>query len=130
MTQMTYPDGEVLAYGYDNGGLLREAYGTKRGNKYVYVKGLSYDEFGQRKRIEYGNGVTTTYDYDLRTRRLSRLLSVLPAGKPGSRTIQDIAYDYDLVGNILLATLLSNPTSEAGTQESPNRSSSISCVFR
>ena len=101
MTQMTYPDGEVLAYGYDNGGLLREAYGTKRGNKYVYVKSLSYDEFGQRKRIEYGNGVTTTYDYDLRTRRLSRLLSVLPAGKPGSRTIQDIAYEYDLVGNIL-----------------------------
>jgi hypothetical protein len=29
MLQMTYPDGEVLTYGYDNGGLLKEAYGTK-----------------------------------------------------------------------------------------------------
>ena len=67
MTRMTYPDGEVLTYGYDNGGLLKEAYGTKRQNKYPYIKNLTYDEFGQRKRIEYGNGVHTTYDYNDRT---------------------------------------------------------------
>jgi hypothetical protein len=29
MRQMTYPDGEVLTYGYENGGHLKEAYGTK-----------------------------------------------------------------------------------------------------
>ena len=94
---MTYPDGEVLTYGYDNGGLLKEAYGTKRQNKYPYVKNLTYDEFGQRKRIEYGNGVHTTYDYNDRTRRLARLYTVENSKK---RVIQDIAYDYDLVGNI------------------------------
>ena len=98
MLEMTYPDGEVLNYIYDTGGLLKQAYGTKRGNKYWYIKNLIYDEFGQRTRIEYGNGVYTTYTYDTTTRRLSHLLTVENAKK---RTIQELSYTYDLVGNIM-----------------------------
>ncbi len=98
MLQMTYPDGEVLYYGYDNGGLLKEAYGIKRQNKYPYIKSLFYDEYGQRTAITYGNNVATTYSYDSTTRRLSNLRSIEPTK---GRTIQDISYQYDLVGNIL-----------------------------
>ncbi len=98
MRQLTYPDGEILTYGYDNGGLLKEAYGTKRQNKYPYIKSLFYDEYGQRTAITYGNNVATTYTYDSTTRRLSNLRSIEPTK---GRTIQDINYQYDLVGNIL-----------------------------
>ena len=94
MVQMTYPDGEVLYYGYDNGGLLKEAYGMKRQNKYPYVKSLKYDEYGQRTAITYGNNVATTYTYDSTTRRLSALRSIEPTK---GRVIQDISYSYDLV---------------------------------
>ncbi len=97
MKQLTYPDGEMLTYIYDNGGLLKSAIGTKRGNQYVYINNLLYDEFGQREMIKYGNGVKTNYTYDPLTRRLIRLTTILPSG----RSIQDSSYQYDLVGNIL-----------------------------
>ena len=48
MQEMTYPDGEKLHYAYDNGGLLKAAWGEKSGNRYDYINTLLYDEFGQR----------------------------------------------------------------------------------
>lgn len=97
MVEMTYPDGEKLHYSYDNGGLLNAAWGEKASNRYDYVKSLTYDEFNQRKRIEYGNGTVTTYDYDQLTRNLSTLVTALK----DSRKIQNLSYQYDLVGNVL-----------------------------
>ncbi len=96
MVEMTYPDGEKLHYGYDHGGLLKAAWGEKSGNRYNYITSLQYDKFGQRNRIVYGNGTRSTYEYNELTRRLSKLTTVLNNG----RTIQDIAYHYDLVGNV------------------------------
>ncbi len=98
MQQLTYPDGEILTYEYDAGGLLRRAEGVKRGNRYVYISKLQYDEYGQRAFAEYGNGVTTGYTYDEKTRRLTNLKTV---EKKRGRTLQNIGYKYDLVGNIL-----------------------------
>ncbi len=98
MIELTYPDGEVLTYLYDTGGLLKRAEGVKRGNRYVYVDKLLYDEFGQRTEFTYGNNVKTTYAYDPLTRRLTHLWTKEPTK---GRVIQDIVYAYDLVGNIL-----------------------------
>jgi len=92
------PDGEVLSYVYDKGGLLNKAVGSKRQNPYKYINAINYDEFGQRTSIEYGNGVKTAYTYDSLTRRLSHLKTTEPTK---NRVIQDITYIYDLVGNIL-----------------------------
>src|SRR5207302_917518 len=63
-------------------------------------------------RIDYGNKVTTTYDYDPLTFRLIHLLTRRsatafpgdgadppPAGWPGSQ-VQNLSYTYDPVGNI------------------------------
>jgi YD repeat-containing protein len=110
MLQMTYPDGENLYYGYDNGGLLNAAWGEKRGNRYNYLNSLTYDEFGQRKNIAYGNGVKSSYSYDEKTRRLAKLLTQTP----DSRIVQNLAYDYDLVGNVLeIGNEISVPTNTA-----------------
>lgn len=61
------------------------------------VTDIDYDAKGQRTRIDYGNGATTTYGYDPRSFRLTRLLSTRPAA-PGK--LQDLGYTYDPVGNI------------------------------
>ena len=98
MLSMTYPDGEVLGYAYDAGGLLKRAVGTKRANPYTYITTLTYDEFGQRTKLVYGNNVETTYTYDPLMGRLSHLKSTEPTK---GRVIQDVSYTYDLVGNIL-----------------------------
>lgn len=110
MLQMTYPDGENLYYAYDNGGLLNAAWGEKRGNRYNYINSLTYDEFGQRKQIANGNGVRSSYSYDDKTRRLDGLVTSTPEG----RIVQNLAYGYDLVGNVLkIQNAISTPTNTA-----------------
>ena len=62
MHQMVYPDGEILQYTYDAGGMLKSAIGKTNGKEYVYVKEIKYDALGQRTRMELGNGDITTYE--------------------------------------------------------------------
>jgi RHS repeat-associated protein len=72
-----------------------------------YVEQIAYNAKGQRTLVVYGNGVMTRHAYDAQTFRLVRLrterftqpsdLVYQPKGAP----LQDFAYRYDLVGNIL-----------------------------
>jgi RHS repeat-associated protein len=95
MRELTYPDGEVLTYTYDQGGLLETAKGKKGGKSYEYLLDLAYDEYGQRVRLQLGNGVETRYDYDPLTRRLDHIFTTGDGG-----VLQNIDYSYDNVGNI------------------------------
>ena len=72
-----------------------------------HVERIARNAKGQRVLVVYGNGVMTRYAHDPRTMRLLRLrterftttsnLSYRPAGE----VLQDVAYDYDLAGNLL-----------------------------
>ncbi|UHD15035.1 SpvB/TcaC N-terminal domain-containing protein [Thiocapsa bogorovii] len=76
-----------------------------------FVINIDYDAKGQRTRIDYGNKVTTRYEYDPLTYRLTHLLtrrdpSFLDdcpqqpkAGWPGCQ-VQNLHYTYDPAGNI------------------------------
>jgi hypothetical protein len=73
----------------------------------LYVERIAYDAKGQRALIAYGNGVMARYAYDPHTFHLKRLRSERYS-KPDEVTyrlsgaaLQDFAYGYDLVGNIL-----------------------------
>jgi RHS repeat-associated protein len=72
----------------------------------LYVERIAYDSKGQRTLIAYGNGVLTRHAYDPRTFRLTRLRSERygKAGAdryhPDGDVVQDLAYEYDLVGNM------------------------------
>jgi RHS repeat-associated protein len=73
----------------------------------TYVERIAYNAKGQRTLITYGNSVMTRYAYDPQTFRLVRMrtegysqpaaLTYHPTGAP----LQDLAYGYDLVGNVL-----------------------------
>jgi RHS repeat-associated protein len=68
------------------------------------ITNIDYDAKGQRLRIEYneaGHSIITEYTYDKDTFRLIRLLSTRPKHPEGDkRTLQDLSYTYDPVGNI------------------------------
>ncbi len=61
----------------------------------TYVSSIDYNPKGQRIRIVYGNGVTTSYEYEATTFRLTRILT-----RRANKTLQDLNYTYDPVGNI------------------------------
>ncbi|MFK3979614.1 SpvB/TcaC N-terminal domain-containing protein [Micromonospora sp. NPDC050397] len=96
MLQLTYPDGEVLSYHYNSGGLVDGATGVKGGRTYPYLTRLDYDKFEQRALLETGNGTRTRFTYDAEDRRLATLASSLRTGVE----FQHTDYAYDNVGNV------------------------------
>ena len=95
----TAPDGSVTDYCYNEANFLEKTSTRLRGaaTPTPFVENIDYDAKGQRIRIRYGNGVSTRYDYDPKTFRLTRLLSTR---NNGNEVLQDLQYHYDPVGNI------------------------------
>jgi YD repeat-containing protein len=96
MLRMTFPDGEVLSYGYDSGGQINSSSGVKAANSYPYLTRLDYDKFGERVLLETGNGIRTSYTYNSVTRRLDNMKAKLAQGYE----FHNLAYTYDDAGNI------------------------------
>ena len=92
---MTYPDDEVVSYGYVWGGDLTNMDGTKNNTPQPYIHGIFYNRFGQRDSIQYGNGTRARYIYDS-LHRLSHLTSYQNDGT----IMQNIEYTYDNASNI------------------------------
>ena len=67
------------------------------GASFHTITNLDYDEKGQRILVEYGNGASASYTYDLKTFRLTHLLTTR---KTDGAQLQDLRYFYDPVGNI------------------------------
>ncbi len=77
-----------------------------------FVTNIDYDAKGQRQRIDYGNGVSTEYEYDPQTFRLKHLLTkrnatTFPGDNPSTPNsnwpgtqVQNLHYTYDPAGNI------------------------------
>ncbi len=77
----------------------------------TYVQRLAYSAKGQRTLIAYGNGKITRYAYDTNTFRLVRMRTEDYSQPLGAHSyqlagglLQDLAYQYDLGGNILRIT--------------------------
>ena len=105
MLNMIYPDGEEVIYNYTFGGDLVSMYGVKNGEYRDYVKNITYNDFGQKKSVVYGNTTYAEYRYD-RLHRLDTLRSYSANG-----TMQDIEYFYDNASNIYA---IQNNTGQAG----------------
>ena len=97
MQHIVYPDGEKITYGYDRGGQVISVTGSNYGNEFNYVTNILYDEYGQRTRIDYGNGTFTEYNYD----PARRWLDTIKTQNKWGQSYQNIAYSFDAVGNVL-----------------------------
>ena len=94
---MTYPDGEVVSYEYNKGGMLQRVTGNKNGQAYTYIDSLLYNKFELKERVLYGNGTKSCHHYDILL-RMDTLWSW--NGTASHNPMQAIAYKYDGVGNI------------------------------
>ncbi|MGC1376961.1 MAG: toxin TcdB middle/C-terminal domain-containing protein, partial [Anaerolineales bacterium] len=110
----TSPDGSVYRPTFNEANLLDKVDVNLRGAALAtaFVTNIDYDAKGQRTLIAYGNGVSTTYEYDPLTFRLIHLLTARnavsfpddcpqppPPGWPGCQ-VQNLRYTYDPTGNI------------------------------
>ena len=100
VTSATMPDSSELLPSYNEAGLLDGVDVKIRGASTVatFVDDIDYDAHGRRTRIEYGNTTATEYFYDDLTFRLTRIRTTRSTD---SKTLQDLKYTYDPVGNIL-----------------------------
>ncbi len=101
--KLTYPDGEQVTYNYNDAGQVIRVAGAT-----TYVSNITYKASGQVEAITYGNGVTTSYEYDPATLRLYTLQTT------GAGTLQNFQYSYDAVGNVKTIT---DPQNAAMRQE-------------
>ncbi len=91
---ITYPDGEVVKYWYDRGGMLRRMDGRKGTQSFRYIDEIHYNRYGMKDAQWYGNGTHVKYSYDTLL-RLSLLESWDVLGM-----MQEVSYSYDKAGNI------------------------------
>ena len=99
-----YPDGEKVVYNYNNAGNLASMSGRKGTEYFQYINSITYNKFGQKTEIVYGNGTYTNYTYD----NLQRL-RYLDTYTANNEAMQNLIYDYDAVSNIISLSNSANP---------------------
>jgi hypothetical protein len=107
---VTSPDDSIYRPTFNEANLLDKIEVELRGARVAtaFVTNIDYNAKGQREKIDYGNGATTTYEYDPLTFRLSCLKTTRPANVDATASqlfndpsvVQDLRYSYDPVGNI------------------------------
>ena len=93
---MTYPDGEVVTYHYDEAGQVESLSSNKQGDESTIVEQIGYDKDGHTVYTKLGNGTETEYAYDDVRQRLQEM-NLTASGSDIMRN----KYSYDAVDNIL-----------------------------
>lgn len=98
--QIITPDNGKTAYTYDRGGLLQKIWiENVHALNTDIITNTEYDAKGQRQKVQYKNGTTTTYQYDEFTFRVRQIRTTRHSD---NKTLQDLQYWYDPIGNITL----------------------------
>ncbi len=118
LTSITYPNGEIINYSYNNQGQIESVVSSIE----TYVTNVDYNASNQIIKVEYGNGNYTDYTYAAETQRLTTL-------KTNDGAVQDLAYQFDDVGNILAITDYVNTASQSFTYDDLNRLTSASGAY-
>ena len=103
---MTYPDGEVVTYHYNEAGQVESLTSNKQGNESTIVEQIGYDKDGHTVYTKLGNGTETEYTYDDVRQRLQEM-NLTASGNDIMRN----KYQYDAVDNILGISNDVTPTS-------------------
>lgn len=94
-------------FNYDVCGQLKAAWITPVGQgERPLVDGLTYNAVGQMEQETAGNGVTSHWIYDPANGRLR-----LSVTRKGTKSLQELLYDYDAVGNVISIADQALPTS-------------------
>ncbi|MCB9771472.1 MAG: VCBS repeat-containing protein [Candidatus Omnitrophica bacterium] len=83
----------------------------------TFVKNVDYNALGQMTKVEFGNGVVTTYMYSPTMLRLTNIKTV----NVGGTILQDFTYVYDGTGNITSITDKVNTATQTFKYDALNR---------
>lgn len=92
------PDSSIISNTYGQSGKLKTVsveFADKTSQS--IIDNIQYDAKGQRTEVDYGNGITTAYAYEVTT---LRLLNQKSTKTVGAKVVQDLNYFYDPTGNI------------------------------
>jgi hypothetical protein len=95
LARMIYPDNDEVSYRYNARGRTERIMGGPSGH---ILNGITYLPSAQQERVDYGNGVRTTYAYDARL----RLRSLLTHHAASAAELIHFTYDLDPVSNVRL----------------------------
>lgn len=99
------PDGATIAYTYLEGGdlaALRVTTDDGLVSNVTVMDGATYNARGQRTHVRLGCGVSVDHDFDPETFRTRGIRATRPGAGGGAPTVlQDLAFTYDPVGNIV-----------------------------
>ena len=109
---MTYPDGEVVTYGYNAAGQVESIRSERQGKEETIVEEVGYDKEGHSVYTRLGNGTETTYTYDRQRERLQEM-NLAAAGA----AVMTNKYRYDAVDNILDITNAIDPAKAGGKSQ-------------
>ncbi len=109
VNSMTYPDGEVVTYGYDKGGNLQTIKTVKEGDAQTLIAEQWFDKYGNLTYRKMGNGAETKYDYDEKRLHLNQMSLT----SNGVRMMENV-YKYDAVDNILGISNTARPSGGIG----------------
>ncbi len=92
------PDQSILRYNYDSQNQLRvfDLLPAEKPVSLPLVNNIRYDASGQKEFVFYGNGMETQFTYEKSTKYLQRIET-----RHDTKSLQDITYSYDPVGNII-----------------------------
>lgn len=95
--------GHEREWQYDRAGFLKQSSVQLHSDKkQLVIKAINYSAAGQKLRVEHGNGIVTTYEYEAETQRLLHVKTQRPQGHVwGAKIMHDLRYEYDPVGNII-----------------------------
>ncbi len=126
---MTYPDNEVLTYGYNSDGAL-DTVTSSLGS--TYVADTQYDEAGRITNMDYGaSTLRKTFNYfPWNTTTNGGLLNTAVATRLGdSTTLQNFAYTYDKNANVsTIVDNLGGPQTQTFGYDSLNRLTSAAAT--
>ncbi|KAI4159141.1 MAG: hypothetical protein LQ342_006845 [Letrouitia transgressa] len=109
-TSMTLPNGTKTRYVYNVHGEIQQVWSKlhRTTAEKTFVEDVEYDAKGKQVRVDYGNGTTTRAKYDLHTFRLMNTRTTAARKRRGSspptkasKTLLDMSYTYDAMGNML-----------------------------
>ena len=109
---MTYPDGEVVTYGYKAAGQVESIRSERQGKEETIVEEVGYDKEGHSVYTRLGNGTETTYTYDRQRERLQEM-NLAAAGA----AVMTNKYRYDAADNILGITNAIDPAKAGGKSQ-------------
>lgn len=130
VTAATNADGNISAAIYHLSGRLNQIQVRPQAAAApeVYVQSIDYDARNQRQSITYGNGVTTSYEYEPTTFRLIHLLTTRASD---GKKLQDLTYTYDPVGNIThIVDAAQEPVFNANQQVNPASDYTYDALYR